>query len=153
MSRPPSPYPLRDIPHRLPLVHDLEPLLIRRKFLQALESSPLLQKPIRIASPRDEREIGIGALVSHQPAGLEHRCVENADDALDLVHVPVDGGRELFGVEAREPCGLAEVWTLSCGGLLESRGSGWWKEGGWGVVRASVIPETWKISHWMAWYF
>lgn len=53
--------------------------------------------------PRDEGEIGVGALVPDQPLLPPQRLFQDAENPFHLVRVPLDGGRQLFGMEHVEP--------------------------------------------------
>ena len=53
--------------------------------------------------PRDEGEIGVGALVPDQPLLPPQGLFQDAENPFHLVRVPLDGGRQLFGMEHVEP--------------------------------------------------
>ena len=53
--------------------------------------------------PHDEGEIGVGALVAHEPGAAGEVGVEDGCDALDFVIVAFAGGGEGLGVEKVEP--------------------------------------------------
>ena len=61
--------------------------------------------------PGDEGDVRDGQPAADEPApgGLREHAVEHAEDAQDLLLVPLDRARHLFGVEADEPERLAEV--------------------------------------------
>lgn len=58
---------------------------------------------------RDEAEVGDGALAADEPLLLGEHALEDAEDAQDLLLVPLDGARDFLRVLAEEPEGLAEV--------------------------------------------
>ena len=90
--------------------------------------------------PGDKGQGGVGALVADEILAALQRAVDDAGHALDLVQVALDGGGELFGVEAREPDRLAEVGALA--GELEGEplaGVVLLGEGGVGEIVGRVI--------------
>ena len=64
--------------------------------------------------PGDEGDVRDGQLAADEPApgGLREHAVEHAEDAQDLLLVPLDRARHLLGVEADEPERLAEVRAI-----------------------------------------
>ena len=91
------------------------PLRVGRVFLLDVVLDAFGLKHRRHGTPRDEGEVGDGALVTHQIgfAGAFEVAVEHAADAADFLDIAVLGRRQLFGVKANEPGGLAEVGALT----------------------------------------
>lgn len=119
-----------------PILRDfLESFRDRRPALQGVQPGGimliLLDNRIQLAElckqafpnhgPGDKRQICICALVAYEPASpIAHQAfIQHTYDALGLVHVSVCGRRNTLWMKAGEPCGLADVWTLSCVKLLD----------------------------------
>jgi hypothetical protein len=69
----------------------------------------------RKTEPRHKDDIRVGSLVTHKvlcPLLLK-LLINDPDDALDLLQIPVNGRLDLFGMERGEPSGLAEVGALA----------------------------------------
>lgn len=63
--------------------------------------------------PRNEREVGVRALVADEPLAAVERPLEDAADAANLVLIPLDGEGDLLGGVVHEPEGLAVVGALA----------------------------------------
>lgn len=67
--------------------------------------------------PRHERHVGESHLVADKPLGIGRLggqdALEDTEDALDLVGIPLDSRRELLLVEVLEPAALAKVRALA----------------------------------------
>lgn len=85
-----------------------------RIFLLELEIRPANEIDGNLL-PHNPGKIRSGDLVADKPTGWRLRKVrvEHRTDSFNLFHVPIDGGRETFGVEGRKPDGLAVVRTLT----------------------------------------
>lgn len=81
------------------------------------------QDLFHILVPHEEREIHIGALVAHQPSalGFLQRTLQHANDALDLIAIPLLGRGEFLGVEDVEPLEalMSNMRGLRKGGVFE----------------------------------
>ena len=53
--------------------------------------------------PHHKGQVGVGALVAHQPVAVGEDAVQHAGDAFDFRRVAGLGRWELFGVEEGEP--------------------------------------------------
>lgn len=77
----------------------------------------LHQNLVQAVVPRHERHVGKGHLVTDQPLGVSRLGsqdpLNDTKHALDLVGVPLDGGREFLWVQVLEPAALAEVRALA----------------------------------------
>lgn len=102
--------------HRRPLDHSGHPRLIFWMLLHnTIMLAELLQQTLANAPPSDKRQVGVSALVADEPSGAVafEAEVKDTRNAIDLVDVAVDGGLDLFRMEACEPGCLAGVGCLT----------------------------------------
>ncbi len=106
---------LRDLRHGGSVVEPLHPSGIMRPLcgvhVLRHERERALAHSLEV---RDEHQIGVCELIADQEVGavLDEMSVDDADDALDLVRVSLDGGGQLLRVVVREPAELPEVGPL-----------------------------------------
>jgi hypothetical protein len=116
MLRPTLRHAFFDAANLISFLQSLSPFSISRILLfQTLRSAQLRQQALANQVPRDESQVGESTLVANQPARAVslQTDLENADHALDLVRVAVDGRLELFGMKACEPGRLTIIWPLA----------------------------------------
>ena len=87
---------------RLPANHAIVPRLDVGELLQRLRVGDP-EHHVHAVVPCDEGQIGVGALVPDQPLLPPQRLFQDAENPFHLVRVPLDGGRQLFGMEHVEP--------------------------------------------------
>ena len=94
MLRPTLCHTLSDAPNIIPVSQTLRPRgILRILAINAKRSAKLGQQALAYQVPCDERQVGECALVTNQPASAtpSEAKLENADHALDLIRVTLDG--------------------------------------------------------------